>query len=873
VRRQTSPERIAAIAVHESYWLKQLAGTLPVLELPNDLPRPETRTSAAGRVEVPLSPDLHKALRTAGVRFSSTFFTTLLAAFQAFLFRVTGQTDIIVGIPVATQADEGEHDLVVHATNLLPLRVDLNGDTAFSEYLRASTERLFAAKDHQAVTFGSLLRSLSIPRNPARPPLVSVTFNIDRIRRAPTIARAAVPIPLARQSVNFELDVNVLDTGEDAIVHWTYNADLFSRDLMQGMAESFTTMLEAIAMDPMVSVGRLPVLSQRQSELFDTWNDTDREMPAASIPELIAARAARTPERIAVSMKDARLTYRELDTRANQIAHLLRRHGAGQGTTVAVCLERSLDVVATLLGVLKSGAAYVPLDPAHPPARLQFVLEDAASPVVLTQDSLRPTLPGTSAVVLAIDDETNDLASQPVTAPSPAPAATDRAYVIYTSGSTGLPKGVTIPHRALVNVLESMRAEPGFSEDDVLAAVTTISFDIAGLELFLPLIAGGRTEIIGRDEVADGQALTRRLAACGATVMQATPSTWRLLVDAGWQGGAGFRVWSGGEPLPQPLAASLVARAGEVWNLYGPTETTIWSTIDRVMPGHAVTIGKPVANTQVYVVDSLGQRVPVGVVGELLIGGSGVGDGYHRRPELTAERFIADPFGRTGVRAYRTGDLVRWMPDGRLEHRGRSDFQVKVRGYRVELGEIEAVLAQQAGVREAAVVVRPDRGGDPVLIAYVARDGTRATQDSLRDALRARLPGYMIPAAIVELDRLPLSPSGKVDKLALPSPDTGDARSSHQYVAPRTELEALLVEQWSRVLGVERVGVNDDFFELGGHSIIATRIAVWIRERFNVEFPVYAVFEGPTVSALAMRVEHLRREHDRVTAPREEMEL
>ncbi len=585
------------------------------------------------------------------------------------------------------------------------------------------------------------------------------------------------------------------------------------------------------------------------------WNRTEMDFPRdACLHRLVEAQAARTPDAPAVEDDAGTLTYAELDRRAALLAARLAALGVGPEARVGIFLERSAEMVVALLAVLKTGGAYLPLDPVYPPDRIAYVLEDAGARAILTQASLADALPAHGAEVVRVDEAAAEGAGGPdAVAVSPENAA----YAIYTSGSTGKPKGVVVPHRAVVNFLATMRERPGLSADDVLLAVTTLSFDIAGLELWLPLVVGARVVVASRDTAADARLLAERAAACGATVMQATPATWRMLLTAGWTGKPGLRALCGGEALDGELARRLRPLVGELWNLYGPTETTIWSTVQRVGDVSAAPpVGRPVGNTRVYLLDPAGDPVPQGVEGELYIAGDGVARGYLGRPELTAERFVPEPApGPAGARTYRTGDLARIDRDGALEYLGRIDHQVKVRGFRIELGEIEAALVRLPGVRQAVVVAREDAPGEKRLVAYLlAAEGALPTVGELRAALGETLPEYMVPAAFVELDAFPLTPNGKTDRRALPAPErAARLRTGTEYVAPRTALEEVLAATWAEVLGVERVGVRESVIDLGAHSVMATQVLARL-ELLKVRLPLRAVFDAPTVEELARAI-------------------
>ncbi len=617
-------------------------------------------------------------------------------------------------------------------------------------------------------------------------------------------------------------------------------------------------------------------------QLIARWNDTDMVYPDRSFPALFSERAAAAPHRIAVECAGRSITYGELDEASNRVARALIDLGVVPGALIGICLDRSIDMIIGLLGIMKTGAAYVPIDPAFPAERIGWMVEDSAAPVIVTQSSLVGLFERSGRALLCLDADA-ELIARSAAAPIDVVYDASRAvYVIFTSGSTGRPKGVMIPNRALVNFLATMAREPGLDEHDTLVAVTTLSFDIAGLELYLPLLVGGRLVIATREQAADGRALAGLIESSGATVVQATPATWRLLVDTGWTGnrptpsahggpgapgapgvpGApgdgsevreGLKALCGGEALPPGLAQQLLERCRELWNVYGPTETTIWSTCERVVADRPITIGHPIGNTQLYIVDDRLAITPVGVPGELCIGGDGVAIGYLDRPELTAERFVADPY-RQGARIYRTGDLARWRPDGTVEFMGRLDHQVKIRGFRIELGEIETRLAHHAGVRVCVVVAVDEAQGEKRLVAYF-EPVAEALPDAreLREHLAQTLPVYMIPAIFQPVDALPLTPNGKIDRNRLPAPDVRPETLAGQVDA-RDELEAQLVTIWQDVLKITPIGVTDDFFDLGVSSIGAARLFAEIEKRIGSQLPLGAVFQAPTIEKLAALV-------------------
>lgn len=617
-----------------------------------------------------------------------------------------------------------------------------------------------------------------------------------------------------------------------------------------------TSVLRGMVTDnPAESISRLPLLTTAERErLLVEWNDTYAEYPKhRCVHQLFEEQVGRTPDATALVFETQELSYRELNSRANQLAHQLLKLGVGPDSLVGICVQRSPDMIAGLLGIWKAGGAYVPLDPQYPLDRLSFMVEDSGLNVLITEKPLRPKFSGYKGELICVDEATCKERSENCFGGA---RPENLAYVIYTSGSTGKPKGVQICHKSLVNFLSSMRSSPGLAPEDSLLAVTTISFDIAALELYLPLIVGARLVLASRETAVDGYKLQKTLAGTATTVMQATPATWRLLLEAGWQGSNNFKILCGGEGLPRDLAVELLKRGSSVWNMYGPTETTVWSTTSRITADDSptITIGRPIANTEVYVLDDDLEPVQVGTPGELYIGGAGVARGYLHRPELTAEKFIIHPFRdrESGARLYRTGDLARFRENGELECLGRIDNQVKVRGFRIELGEIESVLSQFPGVKESVVVAREDTPGDKRLVAYVTyRQAQSVEVDALREFLKKRLPDYMLPSQFVSLEALPLTPNGKVDRRALPAPQQLQLTPQSGHVAARNDIESRLVKIWESVLNIRPVGIKENFFDLGGHSLLVAKLLRRIEHSFGKKLSMAAIFEAPTVEQQA----------------------
>jgi amino acid adenylation domain-containing protein len=845
----------------ESYWLHQLEPMPSPLELPADRSRPAVNCYHGSRRVRRIAPELTAHLRRLGAKHGCTLYATLFAGFAAMLRRLSGHEDLVVGMTAAGQSQLGNPCLVSHCVNTLPVRIATPGAMPFREYLGQVRRTLFDAYDHQSSTFGRLLQNLPIHREPGQVPLVAVLFNLDRQADDLKFGHAEFAVETnPRSFYQFDLGFNVVETRDDLKIECDFNTDLFDPETIDRWLGHYETLLASAVDAPERALATLPLLSAAErEEMLVGWNATRFDYAQDRCAhQLIEEQAQCTPEAVAILAGERRLTYREMNAQADRLADRLRAVGVARGARVAVCVERTPEMVVALLAVHKAGAAYIPLDPLYPKERIALVLEDASPTVLLTQSSLLYAAPDWAGrtLLLDADDGVRNTAAQ-----SEAARPEDPAYVIYTSGSTGKPKGVQVPHRALVNFLQTMQREPGLRADDTLLAVTTLAFDIAGLELFLPLIAGARLVIATKEETVDGGRLISLLERHGVTVMQATPATWRLLLSSGWKGKQDLRAFCGGEALPMGLALELLHKCGGLWNLYGPTETTIWSSVLKIeRPEDALSIGRPIGNTQMYILDDERQPVPVGVPGELYIGGDGVADGYLGRPELTAEKFVPDPFsGIPNARLYRTGDQAKFLPSGRIAFLGRLDLQVKLRGFRIELGEIEHVLREHPCVREAVVVLREAKTGEPFLAAYYVPTRPEAVSTAnLRSRLQAKLPPYMIPARFIPLDVIPLTPNGKVDRKALPAPKSVDVEAVGT-AAPPDELEQRLAALWAMVLEIQDVPLDASFFDLGGHSLLALRLYGHIEKELGVRLPFQTIFQAPTVAELATIVRRERK--------------
>ena len=803
-----------------AWWASRFASPPTPLNLPADRARPAVKTFNGGTRRIELDRSLLDAIRRAGAAQGCTLFTTLLAAVSMLIGRLAEQDDVVVAVPAAGQSQLENEILVGHCVNLLPTRASWTRTMPFTALLRTLHQTVLDGYEHQDCTLGTLVKALGLARGTGRLPLTDVQFNLERLGDGLALPGLDVTVRAnAKAFVNFDLFFNAVEASTGLAIDCDYNADLFDAETVDRWLGHLNVLLSAIAADATQPVHALPLLTEAECQgLLHRWNDTAAALPQVAVHRLIEAQAARQPTAIAARFEDVAVTYETLDQRANQIAHLLSTRTT-PGARVAIMLDRTPDMLAVLLGVWKAGLAYVPLDPSHPAARLQHVLADADVALLVTDN----TGPELAAPKLVLQDCASELGAAPLTPPSIDQGDNATAYIIYTSGSTGLPKGVAVGHRALGNLLLSVGREPGIASGDVWLAVTTVGFDIAGLELFGPLVAGAQVVVASREQVSDGHRLLMLLAETNATIMQATPATWRLLLEAGFQPGR-LRMLCGGEPLPRSIADQLMADGGELWNMYGPTETTIWSSLERVGAG-TITVGYPVANTALHVLDAADRVQPIGVPGQLHIGGAGLAEGYRNRPDLTASRFVADPFSQQG-RLYRTGDLARRLPDGRIQVLGRMDGQVKLRGYRIELGEIEHCLTQRCGLADAVVGLRAAGSAGPRLVAWlVPKLGETVDEREIRRTLHQYLPDYMVPSVFSLIDRLPLTPNGKVDRQALPDYASAPPASSEP---PRDDLERQIVAIWSQVLQ-RSVGREDDLFVLGADSIQIFQITARLR--------------------------------------------
>ncbi|NVD42214.1 amino acid adenylation domain-containing protein [Ensifer sp. HO-A22] len=839
----------------EQFWLDQYKNVPDLPDMPLDRPRSERRSFAGGTVTGHIEAETHKALKKAGAKSGATLFSTLLAALQIMISRLSGQEDIVVAIPSAGQSLLDGQTLVGHCVNLLPLRQTVMSDGRFDEHLKATQQLVLGAFEHQDYTYGTLVRKLGVKRDTHRLPLTEIQFNLERVPDNLDFGGLQTKISSnAKAFSNFDMFFNLTESPGGVRIDVDYNAEVFERSTIERWIGHFATLVAALAVDIARPITDLPLLSEAEQtwlaqELNDTAAAYDRD---AFVFSLFARKASERPTAIAVELDGQTMTYAELETRSNQLACRIQKAVPKPGQRIALLVERSLEMVVALLAIMKSGHAYVPLDPAHPETRLSQTLAVASVAGMICDSDRAEALAGKDIAIIRVDGEQGATSPAAALPQLPTDAATP-AYIIFTSGSTGAPKGVEVSHRALVNFLTSMAREPGLTDRDTIVAVTTISFDIAGLELYLPLVTGAKVVLAGRHTVRDGFALVRLIESCGATVLQATPTLWQMLVEAGLSR-PGLKMLCGGEPLPKALASSLLGLGGELWNMYGPTETTIWSSVQRIEDGEKpITIGHPIANTQLLILDKAGRVAAIGVTGELHIGGEGLANGYFARLDLTEKAFTDIDIG-TGVvqRLYKTGDVGRRLADGSLQLLGRRDQQIKLRGFRIELGDIEAAISSAEGVRQCAVVAAENSNGDKQLVCYVIpeNENSKPTTSMLAAHAEANLPAHMVPSFWVLEEALPQTANGKLDRKTLEQRGLPQREVAAIRVPPRTAMETRLCEIWRDVLNAQEIGVEDNLYALGADSLIIFRIAARMLDS-GLQLEAKHLMMHPSIAELA----------------------
>jgi amino acid adenylation domain-containing protein len=848
----------------EAYWLNQFSDSIPVLDFPTDRPRPPVRTFNAAREDWDLDPTLVSNLKQLGNKLGCSFTTTLLTSFEVFLHRLTGSNEIMVGIPAAGQAATGNYQLVSHCVNLLPLKSWVDGTQAFSDYLQIRRPVILDAYDHQLFTFGSLVEKLAIPRDTSRIPLVPITFNLDQGLDNDRLLFEDLKVEFStnpRSYENFEIFINATELRGKVTLECQYNTNLFDAATIRRRLAEFEALLIGIVSAPDTIIDRLPLLPETELQLLTSWNQTQVDYPRnSSIQEVFEAQVLATPDAIALIFENEQLSYQELNCRANQLAHYLIGLGIGADSLVGIYIERSLETIIGILGILKAGGAYVPLDPSYPPERLAFMVADTQVSVLLTQQKLVEQFPPSKAQVVCLDTDWQAIALQSQENPTCNVTPDNLAYVIYTSGSTGVPKGVSVVHRGVVRLVKSANYAD-FSPEQIFLQLAPLAFDASTFEIWGALLNGARLVLFPSDKPSLEE-LGQVIQGYQVTIIWLTAGLFHLMVDEQIEA---LR------PLQQLLAGGDVLSVNHVQrfrealpnckliNGYGPTESTTFTCCypieDAKTIGNSVPIGRPINNTQVYILNPQLQPMPIGAIGEIYIGGDGLASGYFNRPELTTERFVPNPFSsQSGTKLYKTGDLACYFLDGNIEFIGRIDNQVKIRGFRIELGEVEAVLSKYPTIQKSVVIVREDIPADKRIVAYfVPVSGQEVSVNELRNFFQQKLPDYMIPNAFVSLDSLPLSPNGKIARKELPAPD-GIINSQGRYEPPRNSMEQQIADIWAQVLNLERVGIYDNFFELGGHSLLATQIISRLRKVFAVELTLRIFFEAPTIGGLVEKI-------------------
>ncbi|MFN6569722.1 amino acid adenylation domain-containing protein, partial [Dendronalium sp. ChiSLP03b] len=839
-----------------SYWQQQLANAPALLSLPTDRPRPAVQTFAGGYQKFALSVELTSRLVKLSQEQGCTLFMTLLAAFDTLLYRYTGQSDILVGSPIANRDRSEIEGLIGFFVNTLVMRTNLAGNPSFSELLLRVREVALGAYAHQNLPFEMLVEALQPERDLGHTPLFQVVFNLQNapVQEVELAGLTVSSLPVESTTTKVDLALSMENTTQGLVGVWEYNTDLFDASTIERMTGHFVTLLSGIVANPQERISQLPLLTAVEQQLLVDWNNTWVDYPSDKcIHQLFEQQVQRTPDAVAVAFENQQLTYHQLNCRANQLAHYLRSLGVKPDTLVGICVERSLEMVVGLLGILKAGGAYVPLDPEYPTERLSFMLEDAQVSLLLTQQRLIDKLPEHQAKLVCLDEAWSQIAQNNQDNPTSGVEAFHLANVIYTSGSTGKPKGVMVEHKGLCNLAQAQIQTFGLTSDSRVLQFASFSFDASIWEVVMALRSGGTLYLGTKDSLLPGKPLIERLRDYSITHITLPPSALAVM------------------PVDELPALQTIIVAGEAcspelikqwsvgrnfFNAYGPTEATVCATIGKATPkaiakcnnNEKISIGKAIANTQVYILDENLQPVPVGVPGELHIGGVGLARGYINRPELTQEKFISNPFG--SGRLYKTGDLGRYFPDGNIEYIGRIDNQVKIRGFRIELGEIEALLSQHGDVQICSVIAREETLGNRRLVAYVVpqKDVILTTRE-LRQFLADKLPGYMLPTAFVILETLPLTPNGKVDRRTLPNPDLHQELSD--YVMPNTEVEKIIAGIWQKALAVEKVGIYNNFFELGGHSLLLVKINQQLQEEFGLELSIVDMFNYPTIHSLS----------------------
>jgi amino acid adenylation domain-containing protein len=834
----------------EKYWLNMYEESIPVVSLPTDNLRPSSRTYESGRLDFTLDSTLSLSLKKTGLSVAASFVTTLLASFEVLLYQLTGHNDLVVGVPFAGQPTNGMDNLIGHCVNLLPLRSNPTPNISFTNYLKKRKTELFDADDHKHLSFGHLLQKLNVPRDSSRIPLIPITFDFD-FGTTDGVAFSNINFELRNNPKSFEnFEIFLSATGSDSnlVFEWSYNKFLFSPETIKKMMASYEVILQKIVEDPSKTLEQITF--QDFSSEYIELNATETPFPNVSLSALLSKQAEITPNNIALEYNNTKISYHDLHVKANQFAHYLNAQGVQSGDYIAVSYPRSPELIFAILAIIQCGAAYLPLDHEYPAKRVEYMMEDSEAKFLLTSKSLSLTLPKCPNTLL-IDDAMASLEQYPSTKLPTEVNPENVLYLLYTSGSTGKPKGAKISNRNVVNLLFALENEPGIKETDRVPFISTISFDIASFEIFFPLFKGATVVLPDHETSKDGTLLYEMLEREKISLMVGTTTTYLMLCDAGWSKKLPIKIWCCGEPLPIPVAKELLKRGDELWNLYGPTEVTIFSSCKHIKNEETlISVGGPIANMQYYIVDENLNLLPPDTVGEIAIGGLGVGKGYLGRPELTAEKFIPNIFSnKKDDIMYLSGDIGKLLPSNEVVCLGRIDHQVKVRGHRIEIGEIEQALMAIEGIKSAIVVAKTD-----ILVAFIIVNSEIADEMEQirfwRNELASQLPAFMVPHEFHILEKMPTTLNEKIDRKALLEYKS-KTETNQQYNAPRTNEEKLVAEIWEENLKKERIDIFSNFFEIGGHSIIAVTIVVKIQKMTGTRIPLSAIFKNPTIEKFA----------------------
>ncbi|HRB21128.1 MAG TPA: amino acid adenylation domain-containing protein [Nitrosomonas sp.] len=862
---QRSSQQVDSLKQQLNFWKKQL-DCIPILNFPTDKIRPAKLSLRGDSVPIKCSHHHGKLLKKMSQASGVTFFTAVLAVYYLLLHRYTGQKDLVTGTSIVNRNQSGTENLIGLFINTLVLRVNISGEETFNSFLARVDKMLMSAYAHQTIPFDHLVDALQVERSAARNPLFQVSIAFNNIMPAviDLPGLKLTPLVSSTETSQFDLTLFLSEVSDELVGNFAYSTDLFERTTVERIARHFQNLLKNVVENPDIPLARLSMFeAHEQKQLLHNWNATEANYPQGwCIHEIFETQTEQNPHAIAVVFEDQQLTYGQLNAKANQLARTLRVRGVGPEVSVGICVERSLEMVIGILGILKAGGAYVPIDPKVPQERLMSILENTEPALVLTQKRLQGLFPPKNVELFFLDSEWDEVATERTDNVIGTISPDNLAYVLYTSGSTGKPKGVSVSHR---NVVNATLARLDYYQQPIESFLwlSAMTFDSSIAGLFGTLSQGGRLVLPQDDAILDVKYLLQLITDHAVTHLLTVPSLYKALLGqiAPHQANRLKAAIVAGEACHPDLVEmhGQVLPQVALFNEYGPTEATVWCSVHSIQPRatqRTIPIGRPIANTQIYLLDDDLNPVPVGVTGELYIGGMGITRGYLNNPELTADRFVPDPYGQqTGARLYRTGDMARYRADGNIEYIGRTDHQIKIRGFRIELGEVEAALLQLEQVREAVAMVREDNLKNLQLVAYLVGNDQAPDIETVRTQLKTRLPDYMIPSAFVYLDSLPLTENGKIDRKALPAPDLSD-QLTHEYVAPRNPIEAKLAEIWVEVLGVEKVGVHDNFFELGGHSMLVIKLVSRMSNALGFELEIQAVFERPTIAAQARLYEY-----------------